>query len=236
MSRRRTRRDKAAELVVVSIIMAALFVGPTIAAFFRDRPWALPLALCTVVLGLTGLTAFALTLRRMRRAERDRRRLLVKNWARFSDKEFEHYVAGLFRQDGWQAQVVGGTADGGMDIKLRQNGKTGIAQVKQYLSGRPVSVKEVREFSAVINRTGVDQGYFVTAGPFTQPAIDWAKAEPMTLIDGDELARWADDARQAATAEPARSGFSPLQWLTLALLATTACSVFGFAGTLLLWG
>jgi len=237
MSRRQRAADRSllARLVWLTAITAFLG-GPAVAAWFNDRPWALPLALGTLAFGVAGLTLLGLVLWQARQREADRRRLLEQDWGRFSPQEFEHYVAGLFRAQGWQAKVVGGTADGGVDIELRRNGQNGLVQVKQYLSGRAVSVKEVREFAAVINRTGVEEGFFVTAGSFTKPALDWAKAEPMTLVNGDELARWAEETRQNSAVQPGRSGFSLAQWLTLALLTATACGVFSFIGAVLVWG
>ena len=237
MSRRQRAADRSllARLVWLTAITAFLG-GPAVAAWFNDRPWALPLAAGTLAFGVAGLTLLGLVLGQARQREADRRRLLEQDWGRFSSQEFEHYVAGLFRAQGWQAKVVGGPADGGVDIQLSAEGQKAVVQVKQYLSGRAVSVKEVREFAAVINRAGANEGYFVTAGPFTKPALDWAKIEPMTLVDGDELARWAEETRQNVAGQPGQPGFSLAQWLTLALLAATACGVFSFTGAVLVWG
>ncbi|MCG3212447.1 MAG: hypothetical protein FOGNACKC_06117 [Anaerolineae bacterium] len=237
MARRRNRNEsEAIGLVARLALLLAFLAGPATATWFNQRPWALPLAAATGTFGLMGLLLFSLALRQIRKQEAEKRRLLEQNWGRLSDKEFEHYVAGLFRARGWQATVVGGTADGGVDIQLRRNGQNGLVQVKQYLSGRAVSVNEVREFAAVINRAGANEGFFVTAGSFTRPALDWAKAEPMTLVNGNDLAQWAEETRQDIAMQPAQSGFSLVQWLVLVLLVATACAVFSFIGAVLAWG
>lgn len=235
--RKQNAGDEAFRLAARLILLIAILTGPAVAAWFNDRPWALPLAAATVIFGLAGLILFALALRQMQRQKAQRRRLLEQDWGRFSPQEFEYYVADLFRAQGWQAKVVGGTADGGVDIILKHEvGHKAIAQVKQYLSSRKVNVKEIREFSAVVARSGADEGYFVTAGLFTKPAMDWAGNEPMVLVDGDGLAQWAEEVRQKSATQPAKSGFGLVQWLSLAFLGATAAGIFTFVVGILAWG
>ena len=90
-----------------------------------------------------------------------------------SPKEFEHYVAGLFRRKGYRAVVRGRAGDHGVDLELRApTGKRAIVQCKRYQN--TVGEDVVRElFGTLIHER------------------DWAQGKPITLIDGRTLVRIA---------------------------------------------
>jgi hypothetical protein len=115
-----------------------------------------------------------------------------------SPGQFEQFVAFLFQQRGFDVRVVGQTGDQGIDIELRPHGTVHgtrvVAQCKRYRGtvGQPI----VREFfGSFANQAS--EGYLVTTGTFTQPAIDWAASRPLRLVDGQELLRWTENVAQA---------------------------------------
>jgi HJR/Mrr/RecB family endonuclease len=112
--------------------------------------------------------------------------------------QFEQFVGYLFQRAGFTAQVVGHSGDEGIDVELRKRGPQGeqriVAQCKRYKGtvGQPI----VREFYGSFAEHAVE-GYLVTTGTFTHPAIDWAQSRPLRLVDGAELLRWTNEvARQ----------------------------------------
>jgi len=106
-----------------------------------------------------------------------------------SHKEFEFYVADLFKKLGYKADVVGGSSDGGIDIVLERDGKKSYVQCKQYNS--KVQVDKVRDFyGAIVSKFANAKCYFVTNNCFTLPAEEFAKDKPIELIDGQKLVEY----------------------------------------------
>ena len=114
-----------------------------------------------------------------------------------SPGQFEQFVAFLFQQRGFDVRVVGQTGDQGIDIELRPKGTPHgtrvVAQCKRYKGsvGQPI----VREFFGSFANHATE-GYLITTGTFTQPAVEWAAARPLRLIDGPELVRWTESVAQ----------------------------------------
>lgn len=105
-----------------------------------------------------------------------------------SPKAFEHYVAALFRRKGYRVNVSGRSGDEGVDLEIIQpNGKRAIAQCKRYRN--TVGPDVVRELFGTMIHERVHHAFLVTTAPISEGAYAWARNKPMTLIDGDTLAR-----------------------------------------------
>lgn len=105
-----------------------------------------------------------------------------------SPKAFEHYVAALFRRKGYRVNVSGRSGDEGVDLEIIQpNGKRAIAQCKRYRN--TVGPDVVRELFGTMIHERVHHAFLVTTAPISEGAYEWAKDKPMTLIDGQSLAR-----------------------------------------------
>ena len=89
------RRGRKAELVIDTIRLLLLLVllvfvsGSPLLAWFRQRPWAVTLAIIIVVSGMLGLIAFLVTWQQMRRTERLRRLRAENNWLKLTPHQFE---------------------------------------------------------------------------------------------------------------------------------------------------
>ena len=103
-----------------------------------------------------------------------------------SPKEFEQYVARLFRQKGYKVYLRGASGDKGVDLELeRAGGKRAIVQCKRYR--RPVGPEVVRELFGTLIHERVSHAFLVTTADISQSAREWAQDKPMTLIDGNLL-------------------------------------------------
>ena len=105
-----------------------------------------------------------------------------------SPGEFEKLVATLFKANGHQAQVLGGSSDHGVDILvLSDENEKWIVQCKRYNGsvGEPV----VRDLYGAMGHEGAQRAYLVTTGSFTTQAIDWAEGKPILLYDGPALVK-----------------------------------------------
>ena len=113
---------------------------------------------------------------------------------------FEQFVAELFNRQGFHALAVGGSADNGVDVLIRQNGELwGIAQCKRYSARTRVGAMQIRDFGGAFMLSKVPHGFFFTTGLLTRHARKTARGFPWLVVyDGPELVRYA--ARiQAAT-------------------------------------
>lgn len=107
-----------------------------------------------------------------------------------SPSAFEHYVAGLFRQKGYQVRVRGGSGDHGVDLEVRDgNGKRAIVQCKRYQN--TVGEELVRELFGTLIHERVARAFLVTTADISASAYEWARGKPITLIDGNTLVRIA---------------------------------------------
>jgi len=104
-------------------------------------------------------------------------------------QDFELLVGEAFRRQGYGVEERGGSApDGGVDLVLSRDGKTTVAQCKRWRDAQ-VSVQPVRELFGVMHSAGADAAIFVSTGAYTADALEFARGQPIRLIDGDELAR-----------------------------------------------
>ncbi|MDZ4632063.1 restriction endonuclease [Bacillus cereus] len=106
-------------------------------------------------------------------------------------REFEYFVADVFRSLGYKVQVTSDTNDGGKDIILRKGNEMKFVEVKRYTKssiGRPFIQKL---HSAIVDADAVG-GYFVTLSHFNKNARLYAANKNIELIDGDRLIHMLD--------------------------------------------
>jgi restriction system protein len=76
-------------------------------------------------------------------------------------------------------------ADGGVDLRLRKDGKKVYVQCKHWK--RDVGVKVVRELYGVIKAQNAAKGIIVTSGSFSADAMSFAKGKEIGLVDCKQL-------------------------------------------------
>jgi restriction system protein len=101
-------------------------------------------------------------------------------------RQFEELVHEYFLRKGFVVAETEQGPDGGVDLRLRKDGRTATVQCKHWRK-KKVDVKTVREQLGVMTALGADEGFVVTSGVFTNDARDFARGQPITLIDGGEL-------------------------------------------------
>ncbi len=108
--------------------------------------------------------------------------------------EFEHYVAWLYRQQGYIAEVTPTQRDGGIDIFLKRSiidtRPCAAIQVKQYSDVNRVERQEIDQFFGAFHGKAT-AGIFVTSSAFTEWARERAGEKGITLIDGVGLMQLA---------------------------------------------
>lgn len=160
-------------------------------AVSRWAPWAAAYVGQYVVPGFFGMTGLASLWRRWRNRRLMRRALgNPRSLASGMDwREFEHLVAEIFRRKGYSVSMTENSADGGVDVVLYRRGTRSFVQCKQWRSAK-VGVGVVRELYGVMAAEGVEEGFVVTCGTFTEAAKDFAHGLNIHLIDYYDLCEW----------------------------------------------
>ncbi len=120
------------------------------------------------------------------RTERIKRSATRGNLEVMDPREFEYFVADVFRSLGYKVKVTSGSNDGGKDIILYKDNEIKFVEVKRYTKnsiGRPFIQKL---HSAIVDADAVG-GYFVTLSNFNKNARQYAANKNIELIDGDSL-------------------------------------------------
>lgn len=130
-----------------------------------------------------GISAFdSMKRSRLVEKQRDLNTLNQLDW-----KEFEQIVGEAFRRKGYFVlENPGAGADGGVDLRLRKNGKKIYVQCKNWKSSK-VGVNIVRELFGVMKDKNADEGIVVTFGSYTPDAKAFVKNKPIQLIGGGAL-------------------------------------------------
>lgn len=106
---------------------------------------------------------------------------------------FERFLAELFRVDGHEVMIVGGSGDGGGDLILTKDGKTTAVQAKRYAISSSVGNKAVQEVHTARSLRKCENAWIVTTSYFTAQAKAEAKNLGIRLIERDELGHLIDD-------------------------------------------
>jgi restriction system protein len=119
---------------------------------------------------------------------------LQKTWAKsgtMSGREFEYFMADLFRTAGYKVDVVRGAGDQGVDLLLKEGRKRIAVQCKRY--GRPVGNVAVSAVYAGAKRYGAKQAWVVAPEGFTKGAIELAKSTGVRLVGRKGIDRLLED-------------------------------------------
>ena len=111
-------------------------------------------------------------------------------------RQFENLIHEYFRRNGYAVTEAVAGPDGGVDLHLRKDDTNATVQCKHWRK-KKVDARIVREQFGVMTAAGADECFVVTSGKFTEAARDFAKGQPITLIDGSRLAELMDFAVSA---------------------------------------
>jgi hypothetical protein len=174
--------------VAVSIATAAVLGGGIPWAFRLDRP----ISLVWVVAGAILATLPVLAVAAKGHNLEIHRLLLVQTGyldglGTFSGSEFEHLIAALYESQGFDATVIGGTGDGGIDIEARR-GEMRLAIQCKHWKTKKVGPREVRELRGAILDTSVTP-VLVTSGLCSDATRNAARERGVDLLVGVDLIR-----------------------------------------------
>ncbi|MDO8456027.1 MAG: restriction endonuclease [Burkholderiaceae bacterium] len=104
-------------------------------------------------------------------------------------QRFEALCDMLFAQAGFETRSQSHGAEGGVAIWLHSShaqGPVSIVQCKHW-HGKPVGVKDLREFYGVMTSHQLQRGTYVTTSAFTGDALQFAKDNGIIAMNGTKL-------------------------------------------------
>lgn len=102
-----------------------------------------------------------------------------------SGTEFEEFLAGLFRTQGYAAELTAVTGDYGADLILSKDGRRIAVQTKRYVGS--VGIQAVQEALSGLAYYQCDTAWVVTTGAFTINARALAEKSGVKLIGRSDL-------------------------------------------------
>ena len=117
-----------------------------------------------------------------------------------SPYDFEKFIAKLFRAFGYNAETVGGTMDGGIDVRIFVDDSLyAIAQCKRF-SEKNISAGQIRDFIGAYMSSKAIKAFFFTTTAYTPSAIETAaKFQGLELYDLNKLKKFVETANQRLT-------------------------------------
>lgn len=115
--------------------------------------------------------------------------------------QFEHYLAALFKHQGYKVDVTSSRGDYGADLIIKKDSNTIAVQAKRYSTS--VGIKAVQEILGAASYYQTNEAWVVATNKFTKQARELASRANVKLIDKDKLIamilKMNPDARNIAT-------------------------------------
>ena len=112
-------------------------------------------------------------------------------WKSLGGIEFERELAKLYRARGYQVEFTPVSGDQGVDLILRNNGKTTVVQCKAQK--RPASPNVIRDLYGSMLHHKADNAILACTGGFSGNVVKFAQGKPIELISAWHISRMAEE-------------------------------------------
>lgn len=121
----------------------------------------------------------------------------IEDVDKMSGHEFEHYLAPVFRSQGYHVEVTKSSGDFGGDLLLRKRKEKAVVQAKRYGEDRKVGVDAINEVVGAAGYYNATKKIVITNRYYTEAAKISAKRNGVTLLDRDDLIRMINQYNEA---------------------------------------
>lgn len=190
LARRRDSDEDNAEGLILLIVLVAII------SFFRKvregELWAI-LTLIGIILIACGI-AF-LYIRHKLKKRKYKRSIDLQTIDKMSGREFEEYLASMFKKLGYSVQLTPASQDYGADLVLKKDQKRIVVQAKRY--NNKVGIAAVQEIYSSQKLYKADEAWIVTNNhDFTSQAKILAKKNDVVLINRARLYEFIEQSNQ----------------------------------------
>lgn len=117
---------------------------------------------------------------------------LRDNFASYSPRKFEEFVANLFGKMGYTTELGKYAGDYGADIIARKGDDVVLVQVKRYRKGNNVGAPDVQKALGAMWKFNANKAVFVTSSDFTIQAEEQAEGAPIELWNHKTLEKFVE--------------------------------------------
>lgn len=111
--------------------------------------------------------------------------------------DFEHLIADLWVERGWDTEVSNKSADRGVDVKATREDDgfetTAVIQAKRFQAGNTVGSPLIQQYASLRRQEDADLSVVVTTSSFSNQAESLADDLNVKLVDGDDLVSFIED-------------------------------------------
>ncbi|WP_088072384.1 restriction endonuclease [Gottfriedia luciferensis] len=116
-------------------------------------------------------------------------RTIFEITAGFSSRDFEIFVADLYRYSGYHTEVTPQSNDNGKDIILTKNKEITYVECKMYSEGNNIGRPPLQKLHGAMSKDKIERGLFITTSAFTKTAQDYVRGTGIELVDGYDLVK-----------------------------------------------
>ncbi len=110
-------------------------------------------------------------------------------------RDFSAEIEVALRRDGFEVKRVEMPE---ADFSITSNGRTALVSCKRWKVAS-AGVEPLRELHAAVERAGAHDSFYITAGEFTQKAMQFAVDKKMRLVRGAALAKLLREMKTGST-------------------------------------
>ncbi|RJR28927.1 restriction endonuclease [Candidatus Microgenomates bacterium] len=176
--------------ILVGLLGTVVFLGVVSTGVTRYLPTTQDIFLFMFIAGVAIFIAIGTGIALVERKKAlNARAMKLSNIDRMSGIEFENYVAGLLKFQGFKIWLTPASGDFGVDLIASKEGETYAVQVKRFKT-KKVNRSAVSDAVAGIVHYKATKSMVVTNSYFTKDAKTMAKTTHTKLVDRDTLGEW----------------------------------------------
>lgn len=176
MAKRRRKKEDPIQSLMSLGILGSFFGG-----YYVTNSWYIASFLAFLAITIFLVGSYVIHQKREERL----RRSGIHEVDKMEGNQFEHYLAQLFRSQGFKANVTKSAGDYGADLVIKKDGISIVVQAKRY-KGK-VGIKAVQEIVAAVDHYKANEAWVVTNAYFTGQAVNLANSNKVKLINREEL-------------------------------------------------
>lgn len=138
---------------------------------------------------------YSLSIIRNNRSKELERRSGIKDIDKMTGKEFEAFLADVFKKKGYSVKTTPITQDFGADLILTKQNRVIVVQAKRHKN--TVGIESVQQVIPAVAHYKANESWVVTNSYFTKSAYKLAKSNNVRLINRDELMKMISDIKTA---------------------------------------
>ena len=125
-----------------------------------------------------------------------RKNVLIKDEfqiRRLSPREFEDFIATLFRRKGYEVKQTSFVNDGGKDAFAYKDGQAFLIECKHYAENQTIGRPMLQKLFAAMNEEKIENGIFISTCGYSKTAKDYGRIHGIKTFDMYDILDMVED-------------------------------------------